>query len=112
MLSEEDKKVIETMKSYKLYDYEELDHGVLEYIQENIDKLLVIIENQLKEIEQKTTILFAGAEKVKQLEKEIKEYKNQLDIKNNKIKKHLNEWQNHILTREDDFIIAILKDLL
>lgn len=37
--------------------------------------VLKLIKKQQKEIEEKTTILFAGAEKVKQLEKEIEELK-------------------------------------
>ena len=38
-----------------------------------IETILNITENQQKEIEEKTTIIMAGAEKVKQLEKEIEE---------------------------------------
>lgn len=45
------------------------------YIQSKltIGRIQGIIKKQQKEIEEKTTILFAGAEKVKQLEKEIEE---------------------------------------
>lgn len=40
-----------------------------------LETIVEIIKNQQKEIEQKNVIIFAGAEKVKVLEKEIEKYK-------------------------------------
>ena len=52
-----------------------------------IRELIKLYKNQQKEIEEKTTILLAGAEKVKQLEKEIKELKE----KNAQLTNYLND---------------------
>lgn len=48
-----------------------------------------LINNQQKEIEEKTTILLAGAEKVKQLEKEIEEKNCLIDVLQHKIEELL-----------------------
>lgn len=46
---------------------------------EDIGILFKYIDNQQKEIEEKTTILLVGAEKVKQLEKEIEKLQKEND---------------------------------
>lgn len=74
-LSEEEKKVLETFKK---------GYGLTKAETEIISNL---IENQQKEIEEKSTIIMAGAEKVKQLEKEIKELKE----KNTQLTNYLND---------------------
>lgn len=64
-MSEEEKKAIEYLKIH-IMPYEN-KNGNIEFLINDI--LLNLIEKQQKEIEEKTTILLAGAEKVKQLEK-------------------------------------------
>jgi hypothetical protein len=64
-MSEEEKKAIEYLKNRL-----EILHNNTQWATENnIKVVLNLIEKQQKEIEEKTTILLAGAEKVKQLEK-------------------------------------------
>jgi hypothetical protein len=65
---EEEKKAIEWLKKAEFFS-ERLYAPVI----------LNLIEKQQKEIEEKTTIIMAGAEKVKQLEKEIEELKLDLE---------------------------------
>ena len=47
---------------------------------EAIEHILSDYKRVLKELEEKTTILLAGAEKVKQLQKENEEYSKQIDL--------------------------------
>ena len=91
-LSEEEKKAIEWLEkanyfSARLY----------------APTILNLIEKQQKEIEEKSTILLAGAEKVKQLEKEIEELKE----KNAQLTNYLND--SYYVSA--DKIREILKDL-
>ena len=72
-MSEEEKKAIEYIKEFRNEVFEGV--GNKSIMAKNIDILLNLIDNQQKEIEEKSTIIFAGAEKVKQLEKEIEELK-------------------------------------
>ncbi len=69
-MSEEEKKAIEWLKDCEEY-------WKKRNLRQNYQAttLLNLIEKQQNEIEEKTTILLAGAEKVKQLEKEIEELK-------------------------------------
>lgn len=60
--SKEEKKAIETLET------EGTENNFLE-----VRILLNLVDKQQKEIEEKTTIIMAGAEKVKQLEKEVEE---------------------------------------
>lgn len=64
MLSKEEKEAIETL------EIEGTENNYLE-----VKILLNLVDKQQKEIAEKTTIIMAGAEKVKQLEKEIEELK-------------------------------------
>ena len=64
-LSEEEK-AIETLKEVASDDFDTLGDDISPKMAQNI---LNVIEKQQKEIEEQTTILLAGAEKVKQLEK-------------------------------------------
>ena len=69
-LSEEEKKAIELLRNKNTeYYYRFID------VRDAVSTLLNLIDNQQKEIEEKSTIIFAGAEKVKQLENEIKDLK-------------------------------------
>lgn len=72
IMSEEEKQAIHRMKRLLLYSKK---NGYFSPFQEeeidDMDIVLNLLEQQQKEIEEKTTILLAGAEKVKQLEKEI-----------------------------------------
>lgn len=73
-MNEEEKKALETIKE-ELQDQKQAFKyykGVLGvYSNGKVEILLKLIDKQQKEIEEKTTIIMAGAEKVKQLEKEI-----------------------------------------
>ena len=63
-MSEEEKKAIELLKNKNTeYYYRFID------VRDAVSTLLNLIDKQQKEIEEKTTIIMAGAEKVKQLEK-------------------------------------------
>lgn len=66
-LSEEEKKAIEYIKEFKNEVLEGV--GNKSTMAKNIDILLNLIDRLQKEIEEKRTIIFAGAEKVKELEK-------------------------------------------
>ena len=66
-LSEEEKKAIEYIKEFKNEVLEGV--GNKSTMAKNIDILLNLIEKHKKEIEEKHTIIMAGAEKVKALEK-------------------------------------------
>jgi ssRNA-specific RNase YbeY (16S rRNA maturation enzyme) len=70
-MSEEEKKAIEYLKEFKNEVFEGV--GNKSIMAKKIDILLNLIDKQQNEIKEKTTILLAGAKKVKQLEKEIEE---------------------------------------
>jgi len=73
-LNEEEEKAFEIVKNITEDDLLDCwDYGEKEF--KAIQIILNLTEKQRKEIDEKTTILFAGAEKVKQLEKEINELK-------------------------------------
>ena len=75
-MSDEEKKAIELLKKLqKKTPYIIWGDGTPYNKNNQIQTILNLIDNQQKEIEEKSTIIMAGAEKVKQLEKEIKEYK-------------------------------------
>lgn len=71
-MTDEEKKALETLKEVASDEFDTLGDDISPKMAENI---LNVIDKQQKEIEEKTTILLAGAEKVKQLEKEIEELK-------------------------------------
>ena len=66
----EEEKAIETLKEVASDDFDTLGDEISPKMAQNI---LNVISKQQKEIEEKRIIIFAGAEKVKQLEKEIEE---------------------------------------
>ena len=68
----EEEIAIETLKEVASDDFDTLGDDISPKMAQNI---LNVIEKQQKEIEEKTTIIMAGAEKVKQLEKEIEKLK-------------------------------------
>jgi ssRNA-specific RNase YbeY (16S rRNA maturation enzyme) len=68
---EEEKEAIEYIKEFKNEVFEGV--GNKSIMAKNIDILLNLLDKQQNEIKEKTTILLAGAKKVKQLEKEIEE---------------------------------------
>lgn len=72
-MSEE--KALETLKEVASDDFDTLGDDISPKMAQNI---LNVIEKLQKELEEKTTILLAGAEKVKQLKKEIKELKEKI----------------------------------
>lgn len=78
-MSEEEKKAIEILKEIKDV------RGIRQDVEgENedlwaLDIVYNLIDKQQKEIEEKSIIIMAGAEKVKQLEKEIEELKKEND---------------------------------
>ena len=73
-MNEEEKKAIEMLDKFitehKFYNIKQSDN-----LEDNIKIILNFIEKLQKENEEKTILLFAGAEKVKQLEKENEELK-------------------------------------
>ena len=89
----EEEKAIETLKEVASDDFDTLGDDISPKMAQNIlnvidkkqkeieekniavNKMSKDISRQLEEIEEKSTIIMAGAEKVKQLEKEIKKYK-------------------------------------
>lgn len=71
-MSEEEKEAIETLKEVASDDFDTLGDDISPKMAQNI---LNVIDKQQKEIEEKSTIIMVGAEKVKQLEKEIEELK-------------------------------------
>ena len=76
MLSKEEKEAIEILKKLqKKTPYIIWGDGTPYNKNNQIQTILNLIEKQQKEIEEKTTIIMAGSEKVKQLEKEIEELK-------------------------------------
>ena len=78
-MNDEEKKAINQLKAdTNFYDYE-LKNGnyiyelfKIEVYKKDVDVTLNLIEKLQKEIEEKTTIILAGAEKVKSLEKKLK----------------------------------------
>ncbi len=78
-MTEEEKKAIETLKSWKDYNIRNknklLEADKIIKVQETI---LNLINKLQKENEEKTILLFAGAEKVRRLEKENEELKGTL----------------------------------
>ena len=77
-MTEEENKAIEYFKTYNWYADINIQH-------KNVDILLNLIEKLKKENEEKTTIILAGAEKVKSLEKKIEELKNKVIKRDNDI---------------------------
>lgn len=75
-LSEEEKSAIKHLEHFmnRIREEKYLPEAEIA-LDTSIEDVLYLIEKQQKEIEEKTTILLAGAEKVKQLEKEIEDYK-------------------------------------
>lgn len=71
----EEKKALETLKEVASDNFDTLGDDISPKMAQNI---LNVIDKQQNEIEEKTTIIMAGAEKVKQLEKEIKELKEKI----------------------------------
>lgn len=71
IMSEEEKEAIDYLKNDVVYWLDKGKDFVVIDIGENekLHSILNLIDNQKKEIEEKTTIIMAGAEKVKQLEK-------------------------------------------
>ncbi len=83
-MNEEEKKAVELLENIKNSSW------TVKYIMsrdsKNAEVLLKLIEKLSKELEEKTTIILAGAKKVKQLEEdneEIEEINNELDIAKN-----------------------------
>ena len=68
----EEEKAIETLKEVASDDFDTLGDDISPKMAQNI---LNVIDKQQNEIEEKRIIIFAGAEKVKQLENEIKDLK-------------------------------------
>lgn len=75
-------------------------------IPKSMQHILSDYKRVLKELEEKTTILLAGAEKVKQLEKENKKLK-ELDLSNNKIIANMSE--RHFQDRKKSEIVSQFK---
>ena len=91
-----EEKAIETLKEVANDDFDTLGDDISPKMAQNIlnvinnqqkeieekniavNKMSKDISRQLEEIEEKTTIIMAGAEKVKQLEKEIEELKEKI----------------------------------
>lgn len=91
-MSEEEKRAIETLEEVASDDFDTLGDDISPKMAQNI---LNVINKQQKEIAEKTTIIMAGAEKVKQLEKEIKEMREELqmyvDVQNNDIHNYISK---------------------
>ena len=77
-MSDEEKKAIEIIKGLYIEEYDWYvdskyctGHSgkAVAIVENSLKTILNLIENQQKEIEEKSTIIMAGAEKVKQLEK-------------------------------------------
>lgn len=81
-MSDEEKRNVEILNNIKEYMQNSIDNGYHKFIYNDldwdekcvdiinaIDYFIEKVEQQQKEIEEKTTIIMAGAEKVKQLEK-------------------------------------------
>lgn len=67
------KKLISAMKSDRELFTEKTDKEIYTFFINALEHILSDYKRVLKELEEKTTILLAGAEKVKQLEKENEE---------------------------------------
>ena len=100
----EEEIAIETLKEVASDDFDTLGDDISPKMAQNI---LNVIEKQQKETEEKTTILLAGAEKVKQLEKEIEA----LEIIHNTYKEMIEE-NNYISKDKIREIIAEYKKQL
>lgn len=75
-MSEEEKEIIEEFLGLnEIYSSNATIRSYLSIYQEAVKSALNLIDKLQKELEEKTTILMAGAEKVKELEKENKELK-------------------------------------
>ena len=87
-MTEEEKEIVKEYKrvianSYGFAKYDDFVSNLIKYktegtIQNTIVDMVNLIEKLQKEIEEKTTIILVGAEKVKSLEKENEEYKKRL----------------------------------
>ena len=91
-MTEEENKAIEKIKELEKLTREESKERNLKETQKLYKEyadyyliLLNLIEKLKKEIEEKTTIIFAGAEKVKSLQKENEELKNKVIKRDNDI---------------------------
>lgn len=74
-MSEEEKNVIKDfLELREIHSNNSMSASYLSIYQNAVRKMLSLLDEKQKEIEEKTTIIMAGAEKVKQLEKEIEEY--------------------------------------
>lgn len=103
-MNDEEKKAINQLKAdTNFYDYE-LKNGnyiyelfKIEVYKKDVDVTLNLIEKLQKEIEEKTTIIMAGAEKVKQLEKDLKKQEVKENyIPKDKIREKIENYQNEI----------------
>jgi len=96
-MTEEEKKAIDLLKFYEGF-FKNIGH---EEEVKSIESVINYIEKLKKEIEEKTIIIMAGAEKVKQLEKENEELKNKV-VKRDKELIKLEEYANKNFERKDD----------
>ena len=102
-MTEEEKKAIEEFKDFINYFYSRKPNWneVTDEEVWNFEYIIKIIEKQQKEIEEKTTIIMAGAEKVKSLEKEIEELRAKLEFKqfgdldNAEFEKYIDEYKKN-----------------
>ena len=101
----EEEKAIEYIKEFKNEVFEGV--GNKSIMAKNIDILLNLLDKQKEEIKEKSTIILAGAEKVKQLEKEIEAleiihntYKEMIEennyISKDKIKERIDKYRKKI----------------
>lgn len=128
-MNEEEQKAIEYFKNLDI-SFNTLLRIELKGFENAVNTIINLIEKQQKEIEEKTTILLTGAEKVKQLEKEItelkEEYKNEQlaelkelnnYIRKDKIREKIKEleshsWRDGYMTKFDEYAMHYLKELL
>jgi hypothetical protein len=116
-MTEEEKKAIERIEDTF---YQDLGKGINKFQKitlyeddiADIRKLLNLVDKQQKEIEEKSTIIMAGAEKVKQLEKKIEELKQSNEEKIQAIEEWVNsERINDIKCISKDKIREKIEDL-
>ena len=86
-MSEEEKKAIEFIKDWEYIELE--DDKEYKEFEKDINIVFKLIENQQKEIDEKSTIIMVGAEKVKQLEKEIEKKNCLIDVLQHRIEELL-----------------------
>ncbi len=97
-MNEEEQKAIDMLNTFRL-EHKFFNIRQADNLEDNIEIVLNLIDKLQKENEEKTIVLLAGAEKVKQLQKEKEELYKQID--------KMNSFTNDTIKKYNKFIIEL-----